>query len=155
MNKNLKNVLVISTIILIMDQIIKIIITDKMSFNQEFPLIKNLLSLNLVKNEGAAFSILMGNRFLLIGIALTVLVLLCVYISKQEYFESLDLTIFSLLIGGLLGNLVDRIVRGYVIDYISLKFGTYLFPIFNFADICIVLSALIIIVTVIKGEVWN
>ncbi len=155
MNKNLKNVLVISTIILMIDQVIKIILTNKMLFNQEFPLIENLLSLNLVKNEGAAFSILTGNRLLLILISVIALILICYYITKQEYFDDLNLTIFSLLIGGLLGNLVDRIVHGYVIDYISLKIGSYLFPIFNFADICIVLSALIIIVTTIKGEVWN
>ena len=126
-----------------------------MILNQSFILIKNLLSLSLVHNEGAAFSILTGNRYLLIIISIVALIGISFYIKKLDYLSELDFFSYALLIGGIFGNLIDRIVLGYVIDYISLKFGNYLFPVFNFADICIVMSIIIIISQVIKEDLWK
>lgn len=60
-----------------------------------------------------------------------------------------------MLLGGILGNLLDRIIYGYVIDYISLNIMGYSFPIFNFADICIVIAILLMIIKTIKGDVWK
>ena len=69
--------------------------------------------------------------------------------------ELLDTLTYSLLLGGVAGNLIDRIIHGDVIDYIGLKIFGYNFPIFNFADICIVLSVILIFASMIKGDLWK
>lgn len=155
MFKNLKSIYFFSIIFLVVDQLIKIFISSKMFLGQSFILIKNLLSINLVHNTGAAFSILDGSKILLILIGVIAFIGISYYISKIEYLNDSDVFIYSLLIGGVLGNLVDRIVHGYVIDYISFKFGNYLFPVFNFADICIVVSIILIIANTIKEDLWK
>ena len=62
---------------------------------------------------------------------------------------------YGLLFGGILGNLIDRIFRGFVIDYLDFTFFNYHFPVFNLADICIVLGVIIVIFTVWKGDNVN
>ena len=150
MKKDIKEIYIFAVIFFVVDQIIKIFLSSKMIVNQSFILIKNLLSITLVHNKGAAFSILNGSRFLLIIIALLVLAVLVIYIKKQDVIDYIDAFAYSLLIGGTLGNLFDRIIHGYVIDYLSLSFGDYYFPIFNFADICIVGAVIIMLIKMVK-----
>ena len=73
----------------------------------------------------------------------------------MDVIDDVDVFIYSLLLSGILGNLLDRIIHGYVIDYLSFNFGKYYFPIFNFADICIVISILLILIRMIKEDVWK
>lgn len=155
MGKNLKSICFFSIIFLLVDQVVKIFLSSKIALNQSFVLIKNLLTITLVHNKGAAFSILNGSRVFLISISIIALIGIIFYIKKTEYLNDLDIFIYSLLIGGILGNLVDRIVRGYVIDYISFNFFGYYFPVFNLADICIVLSIIIIIINTIREDLWK
>lgn len=152
MKKNLKNILTFGTVFILIDQIVKIVISSKMIVNQTFIVIKNFFSILLVHNTGAAFSILSNSRILLIVIGLIALIGLIFYIKKLEKIDSVDIYAYSLLLGGIVGNLIDRIVYGYVIDYLSFKFGNYYFPIFNFADICIVVSILILLIKIIKED---
>lgn len=155
MGRNLKTIYLISVLFLIADQFMKIFISSKIILNQNFILIKNLLSINLVHNTGAAFSILSGNRIFLILIGILAIVGISFYIKKIDYLSDTNMLTYSLLIGGILGNLVDRIIYGYVIDYISFNFFGYNFPVFNIADICIVISIVLIIVSIIKEDLWN
>lgn len=155
MKKDIKEIYIFAVIFFVVDQIIKIFLSSKMIVNQSFILIKNFLSITLVHNKGAAFSILTGSRFLLIIIALLVLAVLVIYIKKQDVIDYIDAFAYSLLIGGTLGNLMDRIVHGYVIDYISLGFGEFYFPIFNFADICIVGAVIIMLIKMVKESLWK
>lgn len=155
MKKNLKDVCFFAIVFLIVDQVIKIILSNKMIINQSIIVIKDFFSITLVHNKGAAFSILTGNRILLILIGVIALIGILFYIKKLDSINELDVFIYSLLLGGVLGNLIDRIVYGYVIDYLSFKLGTYYFPIFNFADICIVISILLILINTIKEDLWK
>lgn len=155
MKRDTKEIYIFAAIFFVVDQIIKIFLSSRMIVNQSFVLIKNLLSITLVHNTGAAFSILTGNRFLLIFIALLVLGGLILYIKNQDIIDYIDVFTYALLIGGTLGNLFDRIIHGYVIDYLSLSFGEYYFPIFNFADICIVGAVIIILIKMIKESLWK
>ena len=66
---------------------------------------------------------------------------------KNHKLSSLEIFSYSLLIGGIIGNLIDRIVRGYVIDFISIKLGNYNFPIFNVADILIVIGVFLLLLS--------
>ncbi|MBR6690476.1 MAG: signal peptidase II [Bacilli bacterium] len=155
MKKNAKNILLFGLIFVIIDQIVKVVLSSKMIVNQSFVIIKDFFSITLAHNTGAAFSILTGNRYLLIVIGILALIGLFIYIKKLEVFDDIDTFTYSLLIGGIVGNLIDRIVHGYVIDYLSFSFGNFYFPIFNFADICIVISIIIILFRMIKEDLWK
>ena len=155
MKKGLKDILIFGTLFVIIDQIVKAVISDKMIINQTYVIIKDFFSISLVHNTGAAFSILSDSKILLIVIGLLALIGLIFYIKRLEIIDDIDMFVYSLLIGGITGNLIDRIIHGYVIDFLSFKFGNYYFPIFNFADICIVISVLIIIIRMIKEDLWK
>ena len=155
MREKLKGILFFSIVFVILDQAIKIFLNSKMVLNQTNILIENLLSITLTHNTGAAFSIFSGSRYLLIGIGIVVVIGLIFYVKNLEVIDDLDVFIYSLLFGGIIGNIIDRIVYGYVIDYLSFNFGSYYFPIFNFADMFIVISIVFIIFRTVKDNLWK
>ena len=141
----LKRIIIFSLLIFIIDQLVKLFIGFNIDLNNSITVFDNLLYISNVHNFGAAFSILYGNRLFLIIIS--ILALVCVYhfMLKNKTFRVVDIFIYSLLIGGVLGNLFDRIIYGYVVDYIDFYIFGYNFPIFNIADMCIVISVFLII----------
>lgn len=155
MIKNRKDVLFFGIIFFIIDQSLKLIISKNIILDSGFEIIKDVLNIHLVHNTGAAFSILSGNRLLLIAISVLTLIFFIVFLFNQNNVKDLEVFAYSMLLGGILGNLFDRIFRGYVIDFISFKIFEYSFPIFNFADICIVLSLIILIIENLKGDLWK
>ncbi len=155
MKQHLKNVYVISLIMGIIDQFIKAVVSCNMHLYDTFTLIKGLLDINLVHNTGAAFSFLQGGRVLFIVIALIVILIISMYINSNDDVDKKKTLIYSLLLGGIVGNLIDRIIHGYVIDYISFTIINYKFPVFNFADICIVIAVIIALIFTVKEDLWN
>lgn len=155
MKKNLKSVYFFGIIFLIVDQALKILVEQKMILNQTIVVIKNFFSITLVHNLGAAFSIFIGSRIFLILVGIIALILISLYIRKIEEFNDYDIFTYSLLLGGILGNLLDRIIHGYVIDYLNFNIFNYNFPIFNFADVCIVVSVILIFIKAIREDVWK
>lgn len=155
MKKGLKNVIFFGMIFLILDQAVKIFINSRFVLGEVYILINNLLSILLVHNTGAAFSILSGNQVFLVIIGILALVALLLFVYQGDNYSDYEIFAYSLLFGGILGNLIDRIFYGYVIDFISLTFVGYNFPIFNIADMCIVASVILIIIKVIKGDLWR
>ena len=138
-------IIIISFIILLIDQIIKLLITSFFNVNNGITIINNFFDITYVRNYGAAFSILDGNRLLLILISFLSLFLIYKFLIKDKKLSRLEIIVYGLLIGGLLGNLFDRVILGYVIDYLSFNIFGYHFPVFNLADICIVIGAGLII----------
>lgn len=114
-------------------------------------IIDNFFSLTYVLNDGAAFSLFASRTYLLILIAL-----ICLFFIIYELKNNLDdrvLSIgYSLVLAGLLGNFLDRLIDGYIIDYLSFKILRYNYPIFNFADILIVVGIIIVIIKEILKE---
>lgn len=155
MKEQLKGIIFFSIIFVILDQAIKIFINSKMILNQSIILIKDLFSITLTHNTGAAFGILNDSRHLLIVIAVVVVIGLIIYVKNLEVIDDLDVFTYSLLFGGIIGNLIDRIVYGHVIDYLSFNFGSYYFPIFNCADMFIVIAIVFMIIRTIKGDLWK
>lgn len=143
-----KKMIIISTIVLLFDQIIKSIVQIG---NVHFNIISNFLSFNYYQNTGAAWSILQGKTVTLIAISIVVLIL--VYSMSFSYEDSKinDMT-FGLLFGGIVGNLIDRIFFGFVRDFIDIKLFGYNFPVFNIADMAIVIGVIILVISTIKGE---
>jgi len=116
------------------DQIIKFFISANMSLGESIPLIENILHITYITNSGGAFSILQGQRLLLITVpaAMSAAILVYVFI-KRNSVHFLYLLSLSLICAGGTGNLIDRIRFGAVVDFIGFR----VFPIFNFADICV------------------
>lgn len=148
----MKKLSAFTLIFIICDQLIKILITNNLVPYQYIDVIKNFITITHVHNTGAAFSILSDNVWLLIGVSLIALVLIYYYILKKIEFTKLNILIYSLLIGGIIGNLIDRIIHGYVIDYISVNIFGYHFPVFNLADIGIVVSVFLLFIKTFKEE---
>lgn len=146
----MKKITIYSLLLVILDQIIKYIVKININEFESIEIIKNLLNLTYVKNYGAAFSILSGNIILLILIAVVTLFIIYKYFIYGKKHSKLETLTYSLFVGGLLGNLIDRIIHNYVIDYIDVNI--FNFPIFNLADTFIVISVIIIIILELKEE---
>ena len=143
-------------ILLLIDQIIKIVIRHSLNEFQEVKIIKNFFSIIYVQNTGAAFSIMKDATLFLILLSVVFIIFLDKYIRKEESkLTKLDIITYGMIMGGIYGNLIDRIIHGYVIDYISFTIINYKFPVFNFADICIVIAVIIALIFTVKEDLWN
>lgn len=144
-----KNILIVLTIILLIliDQISKILIFNYIIENRDMVIIPGFLNFTHVKNTGAAFGILEGKRVFFI--ILTVLALL--YLSYELYkSKKKKYCIFLvLIISGIIGNFIDRLFLGYVRDFISFKIFE---PVFNIADCFIVIGVILFVIFSIVGE---
>lgn len=149
----MKKLYVISLITVILDQVIKNLFTFFMTYGQSISVIDGFFNITLVGNTGAAFSILSSNTILLILISIVVLNLLYFCFIKGKNLNDLEQTSYGLLIGGIMGNLIDRVIHMKVIDYLDFNIFGYNFPVFNLADIAIVVSMILIIYQIIKGEI--
>ncbi len=133
----------ISLFIIIIDQITKYIILNTLEIGESIPIIKNFFSIFHIRNSGAAWGFLAnenwGIHFLtIISIIASVFIL---YAMKQNDFKGLRI-ILAMILGGSVGNLIDRIRFNNVVDFLSFKFGNYYFPTFNVADMFIVLGVI-------------
>lgn len=144
--------IIISIILLCIDQISKLLVVNLLTKTDSITIIKNFFYLTYINNDGAAFSILVGKRIFLILIAVLVTVMLIRYIKKNNIQNKLELVSISLIIGGSLGNLMDRVIRGYVIDFLDFKIFNYNFPIFNLADTFIVIGVFLLLLKEIRKE---
>lgn len=140
--------ILIIILFLFIDQLIKFLVASNMYVGQSIIIISNFFKITYVTNDGAAFNLFSGNILFLVIIAILVIF----YIIKNiKTLEKKEKYIYSILIAGILGNLIDRIFRGFVIDYIDFRIFGYDMAIFNFADICIVCSCiLLVLMEVIK-----
>ncbi len=148
LNREKKINFIIVSIIIILDQITKCIIT----LNYDYFLNKNIFifSINFVKNYGAAFNIFEGNRVFLSSISILSSLILIYFIFIKQRLNQLDRYALSFILAGSLGNGIDRIIKGYVIDFINLKL--FDFPIFNIADIAINIGCIILIFNYFKSK---
>ena len=129
---------VIAVIVIALDQLVKWEIVTHLAVNQSVVIIPRMLDLFYIRNHGAAFSMLIDQRVLLIVVSLLVMVAI-IYVDRYYAKGKFDMKIaLGLLFGGAAGNLIDRVHLGYVIDYVYLQFIH--FPVFNLADSAIVIS---------------
>jgi len=145
-NKEYKINFILVSIVFTLDQISKFII----SLNQNYFLNKDIFifSVKYLRNYGAAFNIFEGNRIFLSSISILSSLILIYFIFVKERLNPLDRYGLSLILAGSLGNGIDRIIKGYVIDFINFKL--FNFPIFNIADIAINIGCIILIFNYFK-----
>ena len=147
MTDNIKSYLGISLLVIVLDQISKLWILAKFQYGDSLPL-TSFFNLVYARNTGAAFSFLAGQggwqRFFFIGIALAASVLI-VYLLRKHAQERGFCFALSLILGGALGNLIDRVRFGYVVDFLDFYAAGYHFPAFNVADSAITVGAALLI----------
>lgn len=103
-----------------------------------------ILDLRYVENTGAAFSSFSGARWFLTALVSVMLVALLIFVIKYKYKNAFFLISVAMVMAGGVGNLIDRVRMGYVIDYLDVKL--FDFAVFNFADVCVVLGAVFILI---------
>lgn len=143
----MQKIIKITSSLLLIDILIKLLVKNNMLVNESIKIINNFFYITYVKNTGAAWSILSGKQTFLIIFSIIVIALLVFYLVKKKSYLNLEVIGYSLLLSGALGNLIDRILYGYVIDYFSFYIFSYSFPIFNFADSCIVIGIVLLFIS--------
>ena len=140
--------IILSFFIIIIDQFTKYVMyrNYKTFLNKDFIFFK----LDLVKNYGAAFNIFSGSRIFLSMISILISIILLYLIVRKYTTNILDLYSYSFILGGTIGNGIDRVKMGFVIDFINLNFIN--FPVFNIADVSINIGLILIIYSIFKNN---
>lgn len=142
----MKKIIGLSSVFLIFDIVIKLVVKKLLIVNESINVIKNFFYITYVKNTGAAWSILSGKQLFLIIFSIIVVLMLIIYLIKKREYNKFEIVGYSLLLAGAIGNLIDRVVYGYVIDYLDFYIFNYDFPIFNIADCCIVIGIMLLFI---------
>ena len=146
---------IIALVFFIIDLISKQIITHALELNKSIKLIDNFFYLTYTHNEGAAWSILKDQRILLLILTVIVLFIINKILNKEE-LGKIEILSYGMIVGGIVGNFFDRLVYGYVIDFLDFNIFGYNYPIFNLADSFIVIGIIILIISNIKKEkIWK
>lgn len=140
-NKSISFIFSITTLIILLDQLTKYLISKYLNLNQSIPLIKNILHITYLQNTGAGFGMLKGWNTILIFLSLIIIGLILFYFDKITKEKQIFIPI-ALILGGAIGNLINRIFLGHVIDFIDFR----IWPAFNIADSCITIGALWLII---------
>ena len=146
----MKKLTIYSIVFFVIDLFTKILITNFMRVGDQIKIIPNFFSIMYVRNTGAAFSILENSRFFFIIAGILVLIFIYLFLVRNKTLNMYLIICYSMLIGGIIGNLYDRIVYGYVVDFLSFNIFGYYFPIFNIADSFIVISIILLIINELK-----
>ena len=148
MKKNRLLVIILVSVLLGLDLLLKYLVSNYITCVN---IIDNFFSLTYVLNDGAAFSLLSGNIYILIIIAIICL-LFIIYELKNNLNDKILSIGYSLVLAGLLGNFIDRLIDGYVVDYLSFKIFSFNYPVFNLADILIIVGIIIVLIKELLNE---
>lgn len=171
MSKNKSNTLAwksffafLTILLIIADQFIKRAVTFNMDLYQQIDIIPGFFSLFYCVNTGSAFSFLADKPwgiYVLSGVSLLIgtVIFLLMFVAVHNRLMAMSVSL-CLISGGAYGNLIDRFALKYVIDFLRFDFGTYTFPIFNFADICAVVGTILFVLVILLGKsefdnFWN
>jgi len=138
--------------VVVLDRLSKIFFSDFLSIGESFPVIRNIFHITLVHNTGIAFGLFkdQGIVFIIIPVIAIILLIYNIYSYKNNQEFSLSYIVsFSLILGGAMGNLIDRVCFGYVIDFIDFR----IWPVFNVADSAITIGAIFIFIKCIPLSV--
>lgn len=138
--------LLLSLLLAAGDQLLELLVVQYIKPVGSRTILPGLLSLDYVENRGAAFSILEGQRWLFVSIMLVICALIVFGMFQYQNHNFFSRAASVLIVGGGVGNLVDRVLHGYVVDYIHVSF----FPaIFNFGDCCVTVGAVFLIIHIL------
>lgn len=153
----MKYLLFLGLPLLVLDQITKYLVLRHIPYGEEVPVIPGFFSLVHTTNTGAAFGMFQNNNLFFILLAVTALVVILFLLIRDQTNPKARLALttkisFGLLVGGILGNLIDRVTRGNVIDFLNFYIGQYAWPAFNIADSCICVAVGLLVLTSFRPE---
>lgn len=131
---------VLIVFVVILDQLSKYWIQNRFSVHESIPLIRNIFHFTYVQNIGAAFGILQNQRIFFVLITLVVILGIFIFVHRQNNIHKVAVYSLSMIVAGAIGNLIDRIRLGYVVDFFDFR----IWPVFNVADISIVVGAILL-----------
>lgn len=145
----MKKILSITFFVFLIDLVSKILANSYLTVGKSVVIINNFFSFTLAYNKGIAFSMLEGNLLFIILMTIVVIFFLFSFV-KNNVSDKIEIISYSFVIGGAIGNLVDRICYGYVIDFLDFNILGYDYPIFNLADSFIVIGIFMMIIISFK-----
>jgi len=142
----------IALFIILIDQVTKWLIVTKMYLGESIPVIDDFLYITSHRNRGAAWGILQGQMWFFYVITIIVIVAIIYYIQKVAKGKLLLGTSLALMLGGAIGNFIDRVVRKEVVDFIHTYIFSYNFPVFNIADSALVIGVILLMIQMLREE---
>lgn len=145
---NLLKFLILVLFFVSIDQVVKYLVVSKMTLFQKINVIGEFFSISYVTNTGAAFGLMKGCNNFFIGLSFIFILLVLFYLFLKKEINTISLLALSLITAGAVGNLIDRIFRGYVVDFFDVKY----FSVFNIADIMINLGVIMMILILFLNQ---
>ncbi len=143
---------IIALVIVVIDQVTKWIIDTSMEIGERIPVIENVFYITSHRNQGAAFGILQGQMWFFYIITTIVIIGIIYYMEKEAKYDWLYGSSLGLILGGAIGNFIDRIFRGEVVDFVDTFIFGYNFAIFNVADVALCVGVALIFIKMIVDE---
>lgn len=138
---------IIIAALVILDQVTKILVAGNMVLYESIPVIPKLFSLTYIHNYGAAWGMFSEHRWVFLIITTVALIIMPIILYRYRKLHFLFGFSLSMILAGAIGNMIDRVFLGYVVDFIEAVFID--FPIFNVADICVVVGAVLMAIYLI------
>lgn len=142
----------LTLVVILLDMVSKYIVSKLLIVNESVMIIKNFFNITYVRNTGAAFSIFSGNTFLVMVISFMIIMGIILYIRKNKPSNKIEKISYSLILGGAIGNFIDRIIYGYVRDFIEIDIFGWDYPIFNLADVFVVVGVILLVIATWRGR---
>ncbi|MEW9050399.1 MAG: signal peptidase II [Neobacillus sp.] len=142
----------IAIFIILIDQVTKWLIVTKMHLGESIPVINDILYITSHRNRGAAWGILQGQMWLFYVITVIVIVAIVYYIQKEAKGKWLLGVSLAFMLGGAIGNFIDRLFRKEVVDFIHTYIFNYNFPVFNIADSALVIGVVLLMIQMLRDE---
>lgn len=138
----------LSAVVIVLDQLSKWLMSNWLDLHQTVPVLPSF-NLTLAHNYGAAFSFLASasgwQRWFFVILAVVVSLVLVIWLKKLQHHARLEAVSLALILGGAIGNVIDRLIYGYVVDFLDVYYGSYHWPAFNIADSAICVGAVLLI----------
>lgn len=139
-------IIIVVIISLLLDIGSKFLVSRIFILNESKTIIDNFLNITYVRNTGAAWSILDNNTWIVTVISLLIIIGIIYYVYRNRVSKKILKMGYGLILGGAVGNFIDRIVYGYVIDFIDIDIFGWNYPIFNLADMFIVVGVILVMI---------
>jgi len=144
--------LLLIVVLVSIDQFSKYLIVSNVALDtKDIVLVKNFFNITYVRNYGAGFSILQNQRLFLVLVSFVAVIVVAYLLVKSKNNETISRICYLLIIGGAIGNMIDRLLIGYVVDFLDFNIFGYDFPVFNLADCFITIGCfLLMFVTLLE-----
>lgn len=145
----------LSALVIVLDQLTKSFMVHWLELHQTVEVVP-FFNFTLAHNYGAAFSFLASaggwQRWFFVLLAVTISIVLTIWLKRLPAHAKLEATSLALILGGALGNVIDRLIYGYVIDFLDVYYGSYHWPAFNIADSAICIGAVLLILDSFRNK---